>query len=39
MKSKQILITGASRGIGKGIALYLANLGYEIVIHYNKIKN
>lgn len=33
---KQVLVTGASRGIGKGIALYLANLGYKLIIHYNK---
>jgi 3-oxoacyl-[acyl-carrier protein] reductase len=31
--SKQILITGSSRGIGKGIALYLADIGYQIIIH------
>lgn len=28
------LITGASRGIGKGIALALARLGYSLVINY-----
>ncbi|MDR0677946.1 MAG: SDR family NAD(P)-dependent oxidoreductase, partial [Holosporaceae bacterium] len=33
---KRVLITGSSRGIGKGIALYLANLGYKIILHYNK---
>ena len=41
MTAKRILITGASRGIGKGIALYLANLtneDYELVLHYNKNK-
>jgi 3-oxoacyl-[acyl-carrier protein] reductase len=28
------LITGASRGIGRGIALELANLGHDLVINY-----
>lgn len=33
---KQVLITGSSRGIGKETALYLANNGYNIVLHCNK---
>lgn len=36
MNGKRILVTGSSRGIGKAIALYLANVGYEVVLHYNK---
>ena len=32
---KKVLITGSSGGIGRAIALAVANAGYEVVAHYN----
>ena len=32
---KTVLITGASKGIGKGIALKFASEGYNIILNYN----
>lgn len=34
LKSKTALITGSSRGIGKSVALKLATLGADIILHY-----
>lgn len=36
LKGKTAVVTGASRGIGKAIALKLANLGANIVVNYRK---
>jgi 3-oxoacyl-[acyl-carrier protein] reductase len=33
---KTVLVTGASRGIGRAIALAAARAGYAVVIHYHK---
>lgn len=39
MKGKIALVTGASRGIGKEIALELGRRGAQLAIHYNAGKN
>lgn len=36
MQNKTVLITGASKGIGKAIAVTLAKSGYNVAIHYGR---
>lgn len=36
MKNKEVLVTGSSRGIGKAIAEYLSDNGYDVVLHCSK---
>lgn len=36
---KRVLVTGASKGIGKAIAVAVASAGYNVIVHYNRDKN
>jgi len=36
LQGQTALVTGASRGIGRAIALHLANAGAEVIVHYHK---
>ncbi|WP_227009017.1 SDR family NAD(P)-dependent oxidoreductase [Christiangramia fulva] len=38
LKGKNILLTGASKGIGKGLAEFLMEMGATVAIHYNSHK-
>src|SRR5690242_18483746 len=35
LESKTALVTGASKGVGKGIALELARCGADVAVNYN----
>ncbi len=39
LRNKTALVTGASRGIGKAIAIMFANAGADVIVHYNKNKS
>ena len=36
--TETVLVTGASRGIGRGIALSIAGRGFDVVVHYGSNK-
>ena len=35
LENQRILVTGASRGIGRAIAKQLSDSGAEVIIHFN----
>ncbi|MCK5103351.1 MAG: SDR family NAD(P)-dependent oxidoreductase, partial [Cyclobacteriaceae bacterium] len=39
LKHKNVIVTGASRGIGKAIAELLVDCGARVALQYNKNKN
>jgi len=39
LSDKTILLTGASKGIGKGVADYLMKMGARVAVHYNTNKD
>jgi 3-oxoacyl-[acyl-carrier protein] reductase len=39
LKNKTVLVTGASRGIGRAIAVKFADLGARVLIHFHQNKD
>lgn len=39
LTKKKVLVTGASRGIGKAVATYLVKCGAHVAVHYHKSEN
>ncbi len=35
-KDKRVLVTGASKGIGRGVAIRLGQMGFHVTVHYGR---